>query len=94
MLVLRGRRNNPLLLARERSIGLLLRESSVDRVAATRAKARVNYPKMGDTSGLLASQGREHVSSATSLDILDGITLRGKDPRVMGHLISAQKVLF
>ena len=53
---------------------------------ATRAKARVSYPKMGDISGLLASQGREHVSSATGLDILDGIALRGRDPRVMGHL--------
>ena len=86
VLVLRGRRINPLLLARERSIGLLLRESSRDKAVTTRAKARVSYPKMGDTSGLLASQGREHVSSATSLDILDGIALRGRDPRVMGHL--------
>ena len=41
---------------------------------------------MGDPSGLLASQGREHVSNANSLDILDGIALRGKDPRVMRHL--------
>ena len=86
VLVLRGRRINPLLLAREISIGLLLRESSRDRVAATKAKARVSYPKMGDTSGFLASQSREHVSSATSLDILNGIALRGRDPRVMGHL--------
>ena len=86
VILLRGRRINPLLLALKRSIGLLLRESSRDRAAATRAKARVSFPKMGDTLGFLASQGREHVSSATSLDIFDGISLRGRDPKVMGHL--------
>ena len=52
---------------------------------APRAKARINHPKMGGTSGLLASQGRGCVSNATSLDTLNGIALRGKDPRVMGH---------
>ena len=52
---------------------------------ATRAKAKVNHSGVGDTSGLLASQSREHVSIVTILDTLDGITLRGKDPRVMGH---------
>ena len=66
--MLRGRRVNSLLLAWERSGGLLLREGFRDRVAATRAKARISHPKMGDTSGLLASQGRECVSSATSMD--------------------------
>ena len=66
VLVLRGRRISPLLLALERSRGLLLHESSGDTTTATKAKARVSYPKMGDTLGLLASQGREHVSSATS----------------------------
>ena len=75
---------NPLLLTRERSRGLLLRKSSRDRVAATRA--RVSYPKIGDISGLLASQGKDHVSSAISLDILGGIALRDRDPRDMGHL--------
>ena len=40
---------------------------------------------MGDTLGLLASQGRECVSRAISLNILDGITLRDKDPRALGH---------
>ena len=35
---------------------------------AIKAKARISHPKMGDTSGLLANQGREHVSNATSLD--------------------------
>ena len=45
----------------------------------------ISHPKMGATLGLLASQGRESVSSATSLDTLDEIALRGKDPRVMGH---------
>ena len=68
MLVLKGRRVNSLILARERSRGLLLRKGFKDKVAATRAKARISHPKMGDPSGLLASQGRECVSSATSLD--------------------------
>ena len=66
--MLKGRRVNSLLLAWERSRGLLLREGFRDRVAATRAKARISRPKMGDTSGLLVNQGRECVSSATSLD--------------------------
>ena len=52
---------------------------------ATRAKDKVNYSRVGDTSRLLASQGRERVSIITNLDNLDGIALRGKDPRVMGH---------
>ena len=47
-----------------------------DRVATTKArakarakaKAKINHSKMGDTSGLLASQDRGHVSIATSLD--------------------------
>ena len=47
-LVTRGRRTN-LLLAQERSRGLLLRENFRDRVAAIRTKAR---------SRLLANQGR------------------------------------
>ena len=68
VLVIRGRRVNSLLLARERSRGLLLREGFRDKAVATRAKARISLPKMGDTSMLLASQGRKHVSSATSLD--------------------------
>ena len=41
--------------------GLLLCEGFGDRVVATRAKARISHPKMGDTSRLLASQGREFV---------------------------------
>ena len=40
---------------------------------------------MGDTSRLLANQGRECVSSATSLNILDGIAIRDRDPRALGH---------
>ena len=48
VLVTRGRRTN-LLLAQERSKGLLLRENFRDRVVAIRTKAR---------SGLLANQGR------------------------------------
>ena len=40
----------------------------MDRVAATKAKAKISHPKMGDTSRLLARQGKGHVSIATSLD--------------------------
>ena len=85
VLVLRGRRVNSHPIARERSIGLLLCEGFIDRVVDTRAKAMISHPKMGGTSGLLANQDRGCVSNATSLDTLDGITLRGRDPRVMGH---------
>ena len=46
---------NTLLLARERSRGLLLCEGFKDRVSATRAKARISNPKMGGTSGLQAN---------------------------------------
>ena len=58
VLVIRRRRTN-LLLFQERNIGLLLRKGFRDRIATIRAKAR---------SGLLASQGKGHVSIATSLD--------------------------
>ena len=68
VLVIRGRRVNSFLLAREKSRGLLLPEGFRDRVAATRGKAKISHPKIGDTSGLLASQGRGHVSIVTSLD--------------------------
>ena len=56
-----------------------------DKTTATRVEARINHPNMGDTSGLLASEGRECVSNATNLDTLDGISLRGKDLRVLGR---------
>ena len=52
---------------------------------ATMVKAKVNHPRVGDTSGLLVSQGRERVSIVTSLDTLDEIALKGKDPGIMGH---------
>ena len=55
MLVIRGKRTSRLLLARERSRGLLLHEGFRDRAVAPKAKARINHPKMGGTSGLLAS---------------------------------------
>ena len=54
------------------------------RHKAMTTKAKVN-PGEGDTSELLASHGRERVSIATNLDILNGIVHRGKDPRGMGH---------
>ena len=81
ILVARGRRAS-ILSVRERSQRLLVRKGLRDRA---KAKARISYPKMGDTSVLLANQGRELVSSATSLDILDEIALRGKDPRTLRH---------
>ena len=55
VLKIRGRRANLLLLAQGRSRGLLLRRGFKDRAAAIKAKVRVNHPKIGDTSGLLAS---------------------------------------
>ena len=55
VLVIRGRRVDSLLLVRERSRGLLLHEGFRDKVAATRAKAKISHPNMGDTLGLLAS---------------------------------------
>ena len=84
MLVIRGRRAN-LLLAPGRSRRLLLRTDLRDKVVATRAKAKVNHSGVGDTSGLLAGQGKERVSIVTSLETLDGIALRGRDPRIMEH---------
>ena len=51
----------------------------------TRAKAKVNHLGVGDTSKLLASQGRERVSIATNLGIIDRIALRGRDTRGMGQ---------
>ena len=68
VLAIRERRTSRLPLARERSRGLLPLKGFRDRAVATRSKARISHPKMGGTSGLLASWGRECVSSATSLD--------------------------
>ena len=55
VLVIRERRVNSLLLAREKSRGLLLYEGFKDRVVAIKAKAKISNPKMGDTSRLPAS---------------------------------------
>ena len=85
MLKIRGRRANLLLLAQGRSRGLLLCMGFRDRAAVIRAKARVNHPKMGDTSRILASQGRGHVSISTSLYKGDEIVLRGRDPKVIRY---------
>ena len=65
-----------LLPVRERSRRLLLRTGLRDRTI---------HPKRGGTSGLLASQARGRVSSATSLDTIGGIAPRDRDPRVMGN---------
>ena len=63
MLVIKERRVNSLLLAQERNRGLLLNKGFRGRVAAIKANARIGHPKMGDTLGLLASQGRGHATS-------------------------------
>ena len=84
ILVARGRRAS-LLPVREISQRLLVREGFRVKAIAIRVKEKISHPKMGDTSVLLANQGRERVSSATSLDIFDGIALRGNDPRTLGH---------
>ena len=68
MLKIRGRIANLLLLVQGRSRGILLRKGFKDRIMIIRAKARVNHPRVGETLGLLASQGKGHVSIATSLD--------------------------
>ena len=57
VLVIRERRTIRLLLAQERSRGLLLREGFKDRVAASKAKARISHPKMGGTSRLPSQPG-------------------------------------
>ena len=69
VLKIRERKANLLLLAQGRCRGLLLHQGFKDKVAAIRAKGRVNHPKMGDTPRLLASQGRGHVSITNNLDI-------------------------
>ena len=68
VLKIRGRRANLLLLDQGRSGGLLLHKGFKDRVTTIKAKARINHPKVEDTLGFLASQEREYVSIATSLD--------------------------
>ena len=80
----RGKKAN-LILASGRSRKLLLHTNLRDKAMATRAKAKFNHSRVGDTSRLLASQGREHVSIVTSLETLDRIAHRGRDPRVMRH---------
>ena len=62
------RESQPLLLAQERNKGVLLHKGFKDRAAAIKAKARLDHPKVGDISGSLSSQCKEHVSIATSLD--------------------------
>ena len=69
VLKIRGGRINLLLLAWGRNRGVLLHKGFKDRVAAIRAKARVDHSKVGDILGHLVSQCKEHVSIATSLDI-------------------------
>ena len=46
----------------------MLRMDLRDRAVATKAKAKVNHSRVGDTSGLPASRGRERVSILTNLD--------------------------
>ena len=76
VLVRRGRRIN-FFLARERNRGFLFHETIQCRAAVIKAKAK---------RGHLARRGRRHAIIATSLDSLDGIAHRGRDPRVKGPL--------
>ena len=80
------RRRINLLLTRERSRRLLFLTDLRDKTMATRAKAKISRPRVENTSGLLANQSSEHVSTATSLDTFDGIAHGGRDAKVMGHL--------
>ena len=47
-----------------KSRGLLLRKGFKDMVVTI----KFNHPRVGEASGLLASQGRRHVSISTNLD--------------------------
>ena len=85
VLVLRGMKIH-ILPTMKRYRGLLFRMDLRDRVVATKAKAKINCPVVENTSGLLASQSRERVSTATILDTFDGIAHGGRNPKVMGHL--------
>ena len=48
-----------------------------DRAEVIRAKANIEY---------LARRDKRHAITAVSLDILDGIAHRGRDPWIIGHL--------
>ena len=85
VLVLR-RRKIHLLPTQERSRRLLFRMEFGDGAVSTKPKAKISCPGVENTSGLLASQSRERVSTATSLDTFDGIAHRGRDPKVKEHL--------
>ena len=52
VLRIRGRRANLLLLAQGRSRGLLLRSGFRDMAMTIKAKAKVDHPRVGGTSGL------------------------------------------
>ena len=67
VLVGKGRRVS-LLLALERSRGLLFHEDLYDRTATIRAKAKMDRHKVEDISGLLVSQDKGGVTIANSLD--------------------------
>ena len=60
MLKIREMRDNLFLIDQGRSRGILLRKGFRDKAMTIKAKARVNHPKVGDTSRLPANQGREH----------------------------------
>ena len=60
-----------------RSRELLFRKDFRDKAEVIRAKAKMGH---------LARRGRRHAITDTSLDTLEGIAHRGRDPRVMGHL--------
>ena len=88
LLKIRGRRVNLLLLARGRSIRLLLYKDFRDSAIAikVKVKAKGDHLQVEDISGLTTRQGRGHVTIAINLETSGGIVLRGRNPRVMGHL--------
>ena len=64
----KGKESQLLLLARGRSKRLLLRQDFKDRVVTIKAKAKDDHLQVADISGLIANQGRAHVTIAISLD--------------------------
>ena len=68
VLKIKGGRANLLHLAQEINKGVLLCRGFRNRASNIKAKARGDHPKVGDISGCLTNQCREHVSIAISLN--------------------------
>ena len=65
---IRGTRVNLFLLTWGRSRRLLLCKDFRDKAVVTKAKVRVDHLQVADISGLIANQGKGHVTIAISLD--------------------------